>query len=77
MPSKKTFDFENALTELETLVGKLEDGELSLEESLQHFERGIALSTDCQKALQTAKLKVEKLIEKTDGELKTTPFTED
>jgi exodeoxyribonuclease VII small subunit len=77
MPAKKSFNFENALDELEKLVAKLEQGDLSLEDSLQNFERGIALSLECQKALQTAKLKVEKLIEKNAGELKTTPFTED
>lgn len=68
MPAKKTFNFEKSLDELENLVTQLEDGDLSLEDSLKHFERGIALSVDCQKALQTAKLKVEELIEKTDGD---------
>lgn len=61
--AKKDFHFETALKELETLVNGLEKGELSLEDSLKHFEQGIALSRECQKALQEAKLKVDTLIE--------------
>lgn len=72
--AKKDFHFETALKELETLVSDLEKGELSLEDSLKHFEQGIALSRECQKALQQAKLKVDKLIEKTDGDIEETPL---
>lgn len=55
-------DFEQALEELEALVEKMEKGELSLEESLQSFERGIQLTRTCQKALTEAEQKVEKLL---------------
>ncbi len=68
MSTKKSFNFEKSLEELEGLVTQLENGDLSLEASLQHFERGVSLTLECQKALQQAKLKVEQLIEKTDGE---------
>jgi len=67
MATKKTKtseSFESALHELETLVEEMEQGELSLEQSLQKFERGIALSRACQKALQEAEQKVQILIEK-------------
>jgi len=67
MATKKTktsASFESALHELETLVEEMEQGELSLEQSLQKFERGIALSRACQKALQEAEQKVQILIEK-------------
>jgi exodeoxyribonuclease VII small subunit len=56
--------FEKALQELESLVGKMEQGELSLEESLQHFEKGVQLSRACQQALRDAEQKVEILMQK-------------
>jgi exodeoxyribonuclease VII small subunit len=68
MPAKKSVNFEKALAELEKLVGEMEQGNLSLEESLKRFEKGIALTSDCQQALQKAELKVQELVEK-DGKL--------
>jgi exodeoxyribonuclease VII small subunit len=62
--AKKTPNFEKALGELETLVDEMEQGNLSLEESLKRFEKGIALSSECQQALQNAELKITQLIEK-------------
>jgi exodeoxyribonuclease VII small subunit len=62
--AKKTdekLDFEQALQELETLVDRLEKGDLSLEESLQAFERGITLTRTCQSALEDAEQKVRQL----------------
>jgi exodeoxyribonuclease VII small subunit len=61
-------DFEQALAELEALVEKMEQGDLSLEESLQSFERGIQLTRNCQQALQEAEQKVQVLLEKDGGE---------
>jgi exodeoxyribonuclease VII small subunit len=54
--------FESALNELEQIVGKLERGELKLEESLQLFERGVALARQCRQSLDTAELKVKQLL---------------
>lgn len=68
MARKAAPNFEQALTELEQLVETMEDGELNLEESLKQFEKGIALASSCQQALQKAEQKVELLIEK-NGEL--------
>jgi exodeoxyribonuclease VII small subunit len=62
--AKKTLNFEKALSDLEKLVEDMEQGDLSLEESLKHFEKGIALTTECQKTLQKAELKVQELVEK-------------
>jgi len=62
--AKKTPNFEKALTDLETLVEDMEQGNLSLEDSLKRFEKGIALSTECQQALQNAELKIKELVEK-------------
>ena len=65
MPKKKsTTLFEDSLAEIEQLVGQLEQGDISLEESLKSFERGVALTRICQKALQEAEQKVHILIEK-------------
>ena len=57
-------DFEKTLVELEQIVARMEQGELSLDESLQQFERGIALARSCQQALQVAEQKVEILLKK-------------
>jgi exodeoxyribonuclease VII small subunit len=57
-------DFERSLAELEAIVDKLEQGELSLDESLKHFERGVQLTRACQAALKQAEQKVEILMRK-------------
>ncbi|MEQ8952959.1 MAG: exodeoxyribonuclease VII small subunit [Gammaproteobacteria bacterium] len=56
------FDFEKALEELEGLVSAMEEGELSLEDSLTAFEKGIKLTRECQNALKAAEQKVQVLI---------------
>lgn len=56
------FDFEQALEELETLVTAMEEGDMSLEDSLQAFEKGIKLTRDCQSALKQAEQKVQVLL---------------
>lgn len=56
---KQAPSFEESLGELEALVERMESGELSLEDSLSAFERGIALTRSCQQALQAAEQKVE------------------
>ncbi|HHN1331209.1 TPA: exodeoxyribonuclease VII small subunit [Pseudomonas aeruginosa] len=73
MARKKTLDFEQSLTELQTLVERLESGELSLEESLGAFEQGIRLTRECQTSLSQAEQKVQILLER-DGELSEAPF---
>ena len=60
--------FENALEELESLVEKMETGELSLEDSLAAFERGVKLTRHCQSSLKAAELKVKVLTEAGDLE---------
>ncbi len=52
-------DFEASMAELEQIVQKLEQGELSLDDSLQQFERGVALARQCQTALQAAEQRVQ------------------
>jgi exodeoxyribonuclease VII small subunit len=63
-----TPDFEASRAELEAIVARLEQGELPLEESLRQFERGIALTRLCQKALGEAEKKIRILAKGRDGE---------
>jgi exodeoxyribonuclease VII small subunit len=69
-------EFEQSLAELETLVENLESGDLSLEASLEKFERGVALARACQDALKTAELRVRQLVEK-DGDDEIADFGDD
>ena len=55
-------DFEKKLNRLEEIVQKMENGELSLDDSLQLFEEGVKLSRDCNKELSEAEQKVKKLV---------------
>jgi exodeoxyribonuclease VII small subunit len=72
---RKEPDFEQALVELETLVERLEHGDLPLDEALRTFERGVALTRHCQACLQAAHQKVEILL-KRGGETTVAPFEE-
>ena len=72
-PEKSPFQFETALGELNTLVEKMEQGNISLEESLRCFEQGISLTRQCQQALHDAEQKVQLLIEK-NGQTSLEPF---
>jgi len=58
----ESFDFEKALENLEELVTSMEEGDLSLEDSLKAFETGIKLTRECQGALKAAEQKVQVLI---------------
>jgi exodeoxyribonuclease VII small subunit len=69
--------FEEALTKLEEIVEKLEDGDLPLDESLSAFEEGIRLSRICAKLLNEAERKVEILTKGEDGQLIARPFEEE
>ena len=71
----KSPDFEQALSELEALVTRLERGDLPLEEALKSFERGVALTRACQAALTAAQQKVEILLQR-GADAKLEPFTE-
>ena len=66
-------DFEAAIAELESIVKKLEEGDLPLEASLQLYERGVQLSRFCHSRLEEAERRIEVLNER--GELKPAPAT--
>ncbi len=76
LAKKDTPDFEKTLEELEDIVQSLETGELSLEDSLTTFERGIKLTRQCQTALQEAEQRVTILLEK-NGETVEDTFDND
>ena len=73
---KQGVEFEAALEELEGLVERMEEGELSLEDSLKTYERGIELSRACQKSLDAAEQRIRILSEK-DAEAEARPFEPD
>ena len=54
--------FENSVNELDTIVKKMESGDLSLDESLKLFEQGVKLTRACQQTLAEAEAKIEKLM---------------
>jgi len=71
--ANKPIDFEKALKELESLVETMEKGELSLEDSLKSFERGVELTRQCQQALSAAEQKVKILLAR-DADAEPVPF---
>ncbi len=64
-------DFESALAELDGIVRKMEEGDLSLEKSMELYERGLQLSRFCHSTLEAAERRIEILSER--GELKPAP----
>ena len=67
-------DFERSLSRLEEVVRRLESPQLSLDDAMQLFEEGVALSRECQKQLEEAEGRVEILLKKADGKLAPQPF---
>lgn len=76
MAKANKIDFEASLARLEQLVDQMEDGDLTLEESLKAFEAGVKLTRECQQALQSAEQKVEVLMRQND-ELVAEPLDEE
>ncbi len=68
--------FEESLKQLESIIGKLERGDLPLEESVRLFEEGIKLCDACKTDLETAEGKVQMLLKQKDGSMKPGPFPE-
>ncbi len=66
--------FEDNLRRLEDIVHRLEEGNLALDESLRLYEKGIQAFRNCQKMLDEADLKVRKLVQTAEGELREEPF---
>ena len=70
----QTLSFEQALSELETIVRGLEKGETPLEQSIDAYERGVALKKHCEQKLKDAQAKIEKITVSADGSLGTQPL---
>jgi exodeoxyribonuclease VII small subunit len=66
--------FEQQMQRLEEIVGKLEDGETPLEESIKLFEEGTRLADECRKHLEDAEGKIEILMRQKNGKMKAEPF---
>jgi len=70
----KTMSFEDALNELEGIVGRLERGDAPLEESITIYQRGAALKAHCEGKLKDAQMKVEKIVLNGQGDASTADF---
>ncbi|OMH39374.1 exodeoxyribonuclease VII small subunit [Motiliproteus sp. MSK22-1] len=71
--TRKEPDFEQSLAELESLVTRMEQGDMTLEQSLEAFENGVKLTRECQQRLEKAEQRVQVLIEQ-NGELTAKPL---
>lgn len=69
-----SMSFEEALGELETIVGQLESGQAPLEQSISSYERGVTLRKHCEQKLSDAQEKIEKITIGADGKATTSPF---
>ena len=74
MEKIENLSFEEALGNLETLVRRLEEGKCPLDEAVKTFEMGITLKNYCDNKLKTARLKVEQILENSDGTITMKPF---
>ena len=72
--TKKETNFEKDLEQLEQIVTALEEGGLSLDDSLKRIEAGTKLARRCEKALSEAEKKIENLIKNEEGDLEAEPF---
>lgn len=69
----ENLSFEEALKELETIVKRLEEGKVSLEDAIGAYERGSQLKAHCEKKLRDAKMRVEQIVVGQDGQISTKP----
>jgi len=74
MTDIKSLSFEDALSELESIVSKLEHGDAPLEQSIEIYERGARLKKHCEGKLKSAQLKVDKIVLAPNGDIGTEPL---
>jgi len=74
---KREIEFETALKKLESIVGNLENGELSLEAALKQYEEGVKMADICSKRLSEAEKRVEVLMKTSGGKFKTAAFEDE
>jgi len=68
-PAIVAMPFDQALAELQAVVGRLESGGLALEDSIELYERGVALHAHCARSLTSAEMRVQRLVEGSGGRL--------
>ena len=73
----KELTFEQALSELEEIVEKLEQGDIDLEDSIDIYERGTLLKEHCEEKLKSTKLKVDKIVSQPDGDFSSEPYEDE
>ena len=71
---KRKLTFEEALRQLETIAEQIEQGKIGLEESINQYERGMAMVKQCRDILAKAEQRIQQLDERADGTLETRPF---
>jgi exodeoxyribonuclease VII small subunit len=71
----ESLSFEAALARLETIVQRLESGDVGLEESIRIYEEGVKIKAFCEKKLGEAQMRVEKIVLAPDGGVKTEPMS--
>jgi exodeoxyribonuclease VII small subunit len=74
LPAIEQLSFEAALSELEDIVSRLEQGEVDLEDSIALYERGTALKQHCEKKLKGAEARLEKIVLGVEGAKGTEPM---
>lgn len=75
MTNSSELTFEQAMAELENLVRRLEEGRMPLEEAIAAYEKGMQLKAVCEKKLNEAKLRVDKITQDSQGNVVMQPFT--
>jgi exodeoxyribonuclease VII small subunit len=73
-PDIAKLSFEEALVKLEEIVGKLEDGSIDLESSIEEYTKGIQLKNHCEQKLKEATLKIDQITINKDGTFSTKEF---
>lgn len=77
MSQAKELKFEDQLKRLEDIVGRMESGDLTLDESLKLYEEGVKLSQSCTKRLEEAQKRIEVLLRTSSGDLAAVPADDD
>jgi exodeoxyribonuclease VII small subunit len=75
--ARKKQSFEEALSELEQVVARMEEGELPLDQCLEQYEKGITLARFCARELDAAQKRIETLRKTADGAFATEPLDDE
>ncbi len=73
-PEIAALSFEDALAQLEDIVGQLETGQAKLDQAISSYERGALLKRHCEDKLKQAQARIDRIVEAADGAIETEPF---